>query len=84
MKNFAEKMWRDYNPHYLFSAYLREIGHDPGGDARQSFIALEKSQPHVNVEGSLSLHITIVTSLSLGMSIFSRLLNTTICSLTAS
>jgi hypothetical protein len=50
MKNFAEKMWRDYNPHYLLSAYLREIGHDPGADARQSFMVLEKSQPHVNVE----------------------------------
>ena len=50
MKNFAEKMWREYNPHYLLSAYLHEIGQDPGTDARQSFIALEKSQPLVNVE----------------------------------
>jgi hypothetical protein len=50
MNNFAEKMWREYNPHYLLSAYLRELGHTPGADARQCFIALEKSQPHVNVE----------------------------------
>lgn len=43
MTNFAERMWRDYNPHYLLSAYIRNLGHDPGGDAREAFIALEKS-----------------------------------------
>ena len=43
MKNFAEKMWRDYNPHYLLSAYLRDFGHE-------TFIALEKAQSQVNVE----------------------------------
>ena len=50
INNFAEKMWREYNPHYLLSDYLRQLGHDPGADARQSFIALEKSLPDVNVE----------------------------------
>ena len=51
MKDFAEKMWRDYNPHFLLSAFLRDLGHDPGADASQCFMALEKLQtPHVNVE----------------------------------
>jgi hypothetical protein len=51
MKNFAEKMWRDYNPHYLLSAYLVDLGHDPGVDARECFIALERLRtPDANVE----------------------------------
>ncbi len=44
MKDFAARMWRDYNPHFLLSAYLRQLGHDPGDDARERFIALEKVQ----------------------------------------
>lgn len=51
MKDFAARMWRDYNPHFLLSAFLRQLGYDPGDDARSRFIALEKVQaPKVNVE----------------------------------
>jgi hypothetical protein len=51
MKDFAEKMWKDYNPYYLLSAYLQDIGHNPGTDPRECFKAIEKLQtPHVNVE----------------------------------
>lgn len=51
MKDFAARMWREYNPHFLLSAFLRQLGHDPGDDARCQFVALEKiGAPEVNVE----------------------------------
>lgn len=51
MKDFAAKMWGEYNPHFLLSAFLRQLGHEPGDDARSRFIELEKAlAPKVNVE----------------------------------
>lgn len=51
LKDFAARMWQEYNPQYLLSAYLRQLGHDAGKDARRRFIALEKVQaPGINVE----------------------------------
>ena len=51
MKNFAARMWGDYNSHFLLSAFLRHLGYDPGDDARSRFTELEKVQaPKVNVE----------------------------------
>ena len=44
MNNFAARMWRDYNPHFLLSDFLRTLGHDPGRDARERFIALDDGQ----------------------------------------
>lgn len=51
MRDFAARMWRDYNPHFLLSDYLRQQGHDPGEDARAQFIVLEQARvPDINVE----------------------------------
>ena len=51
MKNFATRMWSDYNSHFLLSAFLHQLGHDPGDDARSRFLALEEAQvPGINVE----------------------------------
>jgi hypothetical protein len=51
MKDFAARMWRCYNSHYLLSAYLLELGHDPGADARERFISIAKAKgPDINVE----------------------------------
>lgn len=51
MKDFATRLWRNYNPHFLLSEFLRQQGHDPGEDARAQFIALEQARaPEINVE----------------------------------
>ena len=51
MKNFASTLWGDYNEHYLLSDFLREQGHEPRQDARQTFIDLEaKPTKGINLE----------------------------------
>ena len=51
IKNFAARMWSDYNPHFLLSAFLRHVGYDPGDYPLGRFVELEKVQsPKVNVE----------------------------------
>lgn len=51
MKDFAAKMWADYNPHALLTGFLAERGHQAGNDARQPFMALEQDpNSGVNVE----------------------------------
>lgn len=51
IKNFARRLWSDYNPQVLLSAYLKERGHDPKDDPRELFFHLELNDTaHVNVE----------------------------------
>lgn len=51
MKDFAERLWSEFNSHFLLSAYLREINLEPGNDACATFVALERDQPqNINVE----------------------------------
>jgi hypothetical protein len=51
ISNFAQKMWSDYNPAILLSAYLTSHGERPLGDPRELFLQLEKSRPvDFNVE----------------------------------
>jgi len=51
IKDFAKRLWSDYNPHYLLTAYLTEQGYAPGEDPRDLFFKLEASETEqVNVE----------------------------------
>jgi hypothetical protein len=60
MKDFAAKMWRDYNPHFLLSEHLRQLGHDPGADARERFVELERIQaPNVTPDQHAELAVPV-------------------------
>jgi len=51
IRNFARRLWSDYNPHVLLTAYLKEQGDNPGDDPRELFLHLELDDTaRVNVE----------------------------------
>ena len=44
IKDFAKRLWSDYNPQYLLNSYLTEQGYAPGEDPRDLFFELESSE----------------------------------------
>jgi hypothetical protein len=45
MKNFAEKMWRDYNPHYLRSSSSPGATTKPGSSPDIAIVPQPKCEP---------------------------------------
>lgn len=51
ISNFALKMWDDYNPAIVLSAYLESCGEHSSGDPRCHFFELERNKPtEYNIE----------------------------------
>jgi len=51
IKNFARKMWSDYSPAVLLTAFLKGKGKQPSSDPRELFFQLEESETaEFNVE----------------------------------
>ncbi len=50
VKNFAKRMWTEYNPHELLIGFFKSKNLEPTSDPLARFIELERSHPDVSIE----------------------------------